>query len=85
MIKRKNRQDKRCFYGSTNIGERGQVVVPVDARKNMKLGKGERLLVFGMGKDMLALVKLSRIEQIAWHLSKKLKMIDEVMRKAKRK
>ena len=49
----------------------------------MKLKKGDRLLVFGMDNDMLAVAKLSHIEKIASHLSKKLKMINEVAKKHK--
>lgn len=46
---------KKCkkengFYGTTTLGERGQVVIPAKAREDFKLEKGEQLLVFGMGK-----------------------------------
>lgn len=71
------------FYGSVTIGEKGQIVIPQEARENMKLKKGDRLLVFGMDEDMLAVAKLSHIEKITSHLSKKLKMIKEVSKKSK--
>jgi len=71
------------FYGTATVGEKGQIVIPQEARKNMKLKKGDRLLVFGMDDDMLAVAKLSHIEKITSHLSKKLKMINEVAKKSK--
>lgn len=71
------------FYGSVTIGEKGQIVIPQEARENMKLKKGERLLVFGMDEDMLAVAKLSHIEKITSHLSKRLKMIKDVSKKNK--
>ena len=69
------------FYGTATVGEKGQIVIPQEARKNMKLKKGDRLLVFGMDDDMLAVAKLSHIEKITSHLSKKHKMINEVSKK----
>lgn len=71
------------FYGSVTVGEKGQIVIPQEARENMKLKKGEKLLIFGMDEDMLAVAKLSHIKKITSHLSKKLKMISEVAKKSK--
>jgi len=35
-----------CFYGSVTVGERGQVVVPAEARKAQAIQPGDKLLVF---------------------------------------
>lgn len=80
----KSVKNKKIFYGTTIIGEKGQVVVPIEARKRLNLKKGERLLVFGMGGDMVALIKLSRVEKIAQHLSEKLKTIDKIINRHKK-
>ena len=71
------------FYGTATVGEKGQIVIPQEARKNMKLKRGDRLLVFGMDNDMLAVAKLSHIEKITSHLSKKLRMINEAAKNNK--
>ena len=71
------------FYGATTVGEKGQVVIPSKAREAMGLKKGEKLLVFGMGCDMLAFTKLSKVEQFASHLSGRLDVIREVIKKSK--
>ena len=34
------------FYGAVTIGERGQVVIPAEARKQHGLEAGQKLLVF---------------------------------------
>lgn len=34
------------FYGSVTLGERGQVVIPAEARKRHGLQAGDKLLVF---------------------------------------
>lgn len=35
------------FYGSTTVGERGQVVIPAEARRDLDLAPSTKLLVFG--------------------------------------
>ena len=34
------------FYGAVTIGERGQIVIPAEARKHHALSPGDKLLVF---------------------------------------
>jgi AbrB family looped-hinge helix DNA binding protein len=34
------------FFGSVTIGERGQIVVPAEARESLGLSPGDKLLVF---------------------------------------
>ena len=62
-------------YGTTTIGEKGQVVIPAEARKALGLVPGEKLLVFGMGREMLALARLSNLEKFASHLARHLAAI----------
>lgn len=69
------------FYGTTTVGEKGQVVVPAEARISMKVKRGEKLLVFGLGTDMVILSKLSNLEKFASHLSKQLVAIRGIIKK----
>jgi AbrB family looped-hinge helix DNA binding protein len=69
------------FYGTTTLGEKGQVVIPVEAREAMDLKKGEKLLVFGMGHEMLALSKLARLEKFASHMAERLNAIRKIIKK----
>ncbi len=72
------------FYGTTTIGEKGQIVIPAEARTAMKLEKGDKLLVFGMGEDMIAFSKLSELEKFASHLSEKLESIRTIIKKSEK-
>ena len=46
MIKKHKNGEQ--FYGTTTLGEKGQVVIPAEARKVMGIKKGDKLLVFGI-------------------------------------
>jgi AbrB family looped-hinge helix DNA binding protein len=35
------------FYGSITVSERGQIVIPAEARKDFNIDTGDKLLVFG--------------------------------------
>lgn len=74
---------KHAWYGTTTIGEKGQLVVPAEARKAMKLKRGDKLLVLGIGQDMLALSRLDNLEKLANHLEAKLKGIRTILQKTK--
>ena len=77
------RKEPECtkeFYGTTTLGEKGQVVIPAEARDAMGLKKGEKLLVFGMGCDMVAFSKVDQLEKFAAHLNKRLEKIRKVIK-----
>ncbi len=71
------------FYGTTTIGERGQIVIPQEARKLLKLKNSDKLLVFGMGTDMLVLTKVSHLQKFAKKLSDKLSKLETVIASTK--
>jgi AbrB family looped-hinge helix DNA binding protein len=77
MVKKDYKKFEKKFYGSTIIGERGQVVIPKEARSDLILKKGEKLLVFGM-KGMITLMKFSEVKKIMLYLENHL----EGLRKA---
>ena len=52
--------DGRAFYGSVTIGERGQIVVPAQARRDQGLAPGDKLIVLG-SPDGLALMSADRL------------------------
>ena len=35
------------FYGAVVVGERGQIVIPVEARRDMNITPGEKLIILG--------------------------------------
>jgi bifunctional DNA-binding transcriptional regulator/antitoxin component of YhaV-PrlF toxin-antitoxin module len=72
------------FYGATTIGERGQVVVPVDARKDLNLTHSTKVMVFGapMGEGLL-IVKADSVAEILARANKMLSGVEEVLKSSK--
>ncbi len=70
------------FYGSTTLGEKGQVVVPIEARAAMAIEKGQKLLVFGMDSDVIMLVKPEVMEHFAAQLAKRLDQVNRAVGQA---
>jgi AbrB family looped-hinge helix DNA binding protein len=54
--------DKDRMYGTTTMGARGQVVIPAEARKELGLKPGDRMLVMGKFGKVLGLMKADEIE-----------------------
>lgn len=79
----KRRKTENNFTEQLPLGEKGQAVIPAEARQARGIKKGEKLLVFGMGCDMIAFSKLSKVEQFASHLSQRLEAIREIIKKTK--
>lgn len=53
---------KGKFFGTVTVGERGQVVIPAEIRKALKINGGEKLIVMSKG-DMLSFVRLDDFNQ----------------------
>ncbi|HAE60427.1 MAG TPA: AbrB family transcriptional regulator [Anaerolineae bacterium] len=49
------------FYGSITVSDRGQIVIPAEARRDFGIEVGEKLLVFGDLEQGLALVRASTL------------------------
>ena len=52
------------FYGAVTVGERGQIVVPAEARKRFDIHPGDKLLIMGdPGKHGLMLCKFDALRE----------------------
>lgn len=71
------------FFGTATVGEKGQVVIPAEARESMRLKKGDKLLAFGVGDGIFALVKIDSLESLAAHLNQELSGIKDVLKNTK--
>lgn len=62
--KMKSGDPSDCFYGTVSVGERGQVVIPAEARKALNIGPGDKLLIMGhpSGKG-LVLIKMDAMRE----------------------
>jgi len=54
---------KNKIYGSATVGERGQIVIPMDARKSLSIKPGDKLMVFAKS-DMIGLIPMEEFSQI---------------------
>lgn len=63
------------FHGAVTVGERGQVVIPANARREIGIEPGERLLFFHHSRGgMLMLMKIDAFQQF---LNQQLKVLEQ--------
>lgn len=56
------------FLGATTVGERGQIVIPAEARKAMNISSGDKLLVFSRRHQSgLLLLKADVVDKLVSH------------------
>ena len=63
------------LIGITSLGERGQVVIPVNIREDLNLKQGDRLFVFAKHKHFIGLVK---VDEISGMLKKMISKIERL-------
>ena len=84
MRKKSTKTNALCpgkeFYGTATIGERGQIVIPADARRDLNLKSGDKMLVFGIG-GAVACAKFEDIEKIASEMAVKLDGLKSLIKK----
>jgi AbrB family looped-hinge helix DNA binding protein len=51
------------FYGSVTVSERGQIVIPAEARKDFNIVGGDKILVFSDMKMGLWIATIDILEQ----------------------
>jgi AbrB family looped-hinge helix DNA binding protein len=59
------REKTKHLFGSVKVGERGQVVIPKEARELFDIKPGDILLVLGDLERGIALVKADAIQEFA--------------------
>jgi AbrB family looped-hinge helix DNA binding protein len=66
------------YYGSTVIGEKGQIVIPAEARKAFRLSAGDKVMVFGNESD--GRMSIMRADAVAEYVSRGLSKFGELAR-----
>jgi AbrB family looped-hinge helix DNA binding protein len=70
------------FYGSTTVGERGQVVIPADARRDLEITPSTKLLVFsGPGGGGLMLTKAEHFSEFVTKAINMMYRFEEILKK----
>ena len=55
--------ENKKFYGSVTVSERGQIVIPSDARKDFHIKVGDKLLIFGDLERGLAIATINIMQK----------------------
>ena len=66
------------LYGTVKVGDRGQVVIPADARKDLDIKSGDLLLVItGKNRRALTMVKADAMRELAEKIMQGLEATEE--------
>lgn len=58
----------KYIFGTVKVGDRGQIVIPVEARKLFDIKPGDLLLVVGDEEKGIGIVKVEAIRSLALKL-----------------
>lgn len=75
-------------FGTVTVGERGQVVIPMKARKSLKIKKGKQLIIMSgpPGKeDILSLIPTERLSGFLKHFENHLAVLRKELSKQTKK
>ncbi|MBN2186991.1 MAG: AbrB/MazE/SpoVT family DNA-binding domain-containing protein [Dehalococcoidia bacterium] len=79
-------EDKRAVhkcFGSAVVGPRGQLVIPVEARRELGIGVGTKLLAFNLPQgEGLLFVKVEAVEDLITMMSLQVKDFTKLLREA---
>jgi len=65
------------FYGTTTVGERGQIVIPAEARKVLNINPGDKLLVVKHpAGQALAIFKVGVMSEIFTAMAEDIKRLE---------
>lgn len=73
------------FYGSVTVSERGQIVIPAEARKDFRIAIGDKLLVFADMKMGIWIATFGILEKNMEGSAQLFRDIDSQMKKAGRR
>jgi len=69
-------------YGSVNIGERGQMVIPAELRKKLNIKSGDALMVFAnLDKNIVSLMPEKDFSQFLEKAAKIISKLETKMHK----
>jgi len=69
------------LYGSVTVADRGQVVIPAEARRDLEIGPSTKLLVFsGPDKRGLMFVKAETMTEFIAHATTMLSQFEQMLR-----
>ncbi|MCR1975819.1 AbrB/MazE/SpoVT family DNA-binding domain-containing protein [Clostridium sporogenes] len=58
-------KDGKYIFGTVKVGERGQIVIPKEAREKFNINAGDNLIVLGDEKKGIAIAKVDIMKSFA--------------------
>ena len=69
------------FYGAVVVGERGQIVIPAEARRDMQITPGEKLIILGNPQENgLMITKVGPILQLMSRVRERMSQLESVIK-----
>ena len=65
------------FFGTATVGERGQIVIPAEARKKFEIETGDKLLIVGHGEKGLMLFKIDALREFMSTVLEDLELVEQ--------
>ena len=67
------------FYGTATVGERGQIVIPVDARSELEMHPGEKLMIMRHPVHSgLMIFKIDAVREFLDEIAQSLAKVEEM-------
>ena len=69
------------LYGSVTVGERGQVAIPAEARRDLDITPNTKLLVFsGPNETALMFIKADSVTEFITHATARLSQLEQILK-----
>ena len=69
------------FYGAVTVGERGQIAIPAEARRELAIEAGTKLVVLGgHEKRILIMLKAEAVTEILAHATALMSEFEQVLK-----
>ena len=65
------------FFGTATVGDRGQIVIPAEARKKFGIETGDKLLIVGHGEKGLMLLQIDALRQFMTAIMEDLQLVEQ--------
>ena len=70
------------FFGTATVGERGQIVIPAEARKKLEIETGDKLLIVGHGDKGIMLFKIDALREFMSTIMEDLQHVENEYQKS---
>ncbi len=78
-MKKNSPKNITCF-GTATIGERGQIVIPAEIRKKLKIKSGEKFVVFLTPSETIVFIPVNQFGKVISELNKKLVKLKQLIK-----